>query len=202
MIMIMMMMIMMMIMFLMTGTSTVQFDGSNQMTIDRRQEIAAEAQDITLRCETVIITIVTIITIVFTITITITIITTIIIKSPHQGDKDRGDLHRRSEGDVLAIFIKTIFTFDFSQDSPTELAFKYAVYKINKDPHILANRYFHHLLFQEHQHHDWNAFNPCPGVLCLTFSTCRGKIHSEPQTRALKLFTKSRFYILPRCANK
>ena len=26
------------------------------------------------------------------------------------------------------------------QDSPTELAFKYAVYKINKDPTILANR--------------------------------------------------------------
>jgi leucine-rich repeat transmembrane neuronal protein 1/2 len=34
------------------GTSTVQFDGSNQMTIDRRQEIAAEAQDITLRFRT------------------------------------------------------------------------------------------------------------------------------------------------------
>ena len=32
-----------------SGTSTVHFDGSNQMTIDRRQEIAAEAQDITLR---------------------------------------------------------------------------------------------------------------------------------------------------------
>ena len=26
------------------------------------------------------------------------------------------------------------------QDSPTEIAFKYAVYKINKDPTILANR--------------------------------------------------------------
>ena len=37
------------IIIIMTGTSTVQFDGSNQMTIDRRQEIAAEAQDITLR---------------------------------------------------------------------------------------------------------------------------------------------------------
>ena len=54
--------------------------------------------------------------------------------------------------------LKTIFTFDFSQDSPTELAFKYAVYKINKDPHILANRYFRHLLLQEHQYHDWSGF--------------------------------------------
>ena len=26
------------------------------------------------------------------------------------------------------------------QDSPSELAFKYAVYKINRDPHILANK--------------------------------------------------------------
>ena len=35
-----------------------------------------------------------------------------------------------------------IFHLVIRQDSPTELAFKYAVYKINKDPHILANRYF------------------------------------------------------------
>ena len=28
----------------------------------------------------------------------------------------------------------------FFQDSPSELAFKYAVYKINKDPHILPNK--------------------------------------------------------------
>ena len=28
----------------------------------------------------------------------------------------------------------------FLQDSPTEMAFKYAVYKINKDPTIFANR--------------------------------------------------------------
>ena len=32
-----------------TGTLTVQFDGANHMTIDRRREVAAEAQDITLR---------------------------------------------------------------------------------------------------------------------------------------------------------
>ena len=28
----------------------------------------------------------------------------------------------------------------YFKDSPTELAFKYAVYKINKDPYILTNR--------------------------------------------------------------
>ena len=78
MMMMMMTMIMMMMMMMMTGTSTVQFDGSNQMTIDRRQEIAAEAQDITLRCETVIITIITIILIVIIIVI-VTIITLIVI---------------------------------------------------------------------------------------------------------------------------
>ena len=30
--------------------------------------------------------------------------------------------------------------FPTIQDSPSELAFKYAVYKINKDPHILQNK--------------------------------------------------------------
>jgi len=37
------------------------------------------------------------------------------------------------------IRVGAIFTED-QKDSPTELAFKYAVYKINKDPTILANR--------------------------------------------------------------
>jgi len=37
------------------------------------------------------------------------------------------------------IRVGAIFTED-QKDSPTELAFKYAVYKINKDPNILANR--------------------------------------------------------------
>lgn len=37
------------------------------------------------------------------------------------------------------IRVGAIFTDD-QKDSPTELAFKYAVYKINKDPTILANR--------------------------------------------------------------
>ena len=81
MMMMMMMMVMLMIMMMMTGTSTVQFDGSNQMTIDRRQEIAAEAQDITLRCETVIITIILIVTIVIIITIIIIITVIVTFKS-------------------------------------------------------------------------------------------------------------------------
>ena len=68
-------------MLIATGTSTVQFDGSNQMTIDRRQEIAAEAQDITLRCETVIITIILIVTIVIIITIIIIITVIVTFKS-------------------------------------------------------------------------------------------------------------------------
>ena len=38
------------------------------------------------------------------------------------------------------VFFIHFLTFQ-TQDSPTELAFKYAVYKINKDPHILANRW-------------------------------------------------------------
>lgn len=40
---------------------------------------------------------------------------------------------------VSFLRIGAIFTED-QKDSPTELAFKYAVYKINKDPNILSNK--------------------------------------------------------------
>ena len=48
---------------------------------------------------------------------------------------------------VILIFFKNytwassnIYIIYIIQDSPSELAFKYAVYKINKDPHILSNK--------------------------------------------------------------
>ena len=105
--------------------------------------------------------------------------------------------------------LKTIFTFDFSQDSPTELAFKYAVYKINKDPHILANRYFHHLLFQEHQHHDWNGCvhlipaHPRSLVFDIQYVPREDSFRTTNKvSQTLHKNTKSRPYIFPRCANK
>lgn len=43
-----------------------------------------------------------------------------------------------SDASVLHNFAGAIFTED-QKDSPSELAFKYAIYKINKDKTLLAN---------------------------------------------------------------
>ena len=53
--------------------------------------------------------------------------------SLHRGPKGRSHVTDNSGNLILNNF----HTF---QDSPSELAFKYAVYKINKDPHILQNK--------------------------------------------------------------
>ena len=45
----------------------------------------------------------------------------------------------KSSPTLVRVF-NEINSFFSHQDSPTELAFKYAVYKINKDPYILSNK--------------------------------------------------------------